>query len=69
MLQAAAECRVERVIHCSTESILLPARGTTLRLIDESKILSEPEMPGPYTRSNTEQNALPWRRQMPGSTS
>jgi len=51
VLQAAAECRVERVIHCSTESILLPARGTTLRLIDESKVLSEAEMPGPYTRS------------------
>lgn len=51
VLQAAAEHRVERVIHCSTESILLPAPGPAARSIDESTLPPETEMPGPYTQS------------------
>ena len=50
VLRAAAEQRVERVIHCSTESILLPAPGTA-RSIDGSSLPPESDMPGPYTRS------------------
>jgi dihydroflavonol-4-reductase len=50
VLQAAALRRVERVVHCSTEAILLPKRGEGA-LIDEMLQLQLSDMPGPYTRS------------------
>ena len=46
---AAAQC-VERLVHCSTEAILLPARRERA-LIDESVRPDRADMPGPYTRS------------------
>jgi nucleoside-diphosphate-sugar epimerase len=50
VLAAAMAKRVGRVVHCSTESILLPKRrsGAT---IDESATPALADMPGPYTRS------------------
>jgi dihydroflavonol-4-reductase len=50
VLRAAAAHRVERVIHCSTEAILLPKRGGGA-LIDETVQPVLADMPGPYTRS------------------
>jgi len=50
MLAAAANSRVSRFVHCSTESILLPKR-TNGHAIDESGWLDLADMPGPYTRS------------------
>jgi dihydroflavonol-4-reductase len=50
VLRAAAAHRVERVIHCSTEAILLPKRGGAA-LIDETVQPTLANMPGPYTRS------------------
>jgi dihydroflavonol-4-reductase len=59
MLDAAKQRGVERFVHCSTESILLPPRGGD-RAIDESVALDLTDMPGPYTRSKylAEQAAL-----------
>jgi dihydroflavonol-4-reductase len=51
VLQVATQLNVERVIHCSTEAILLPARRPSLTCIDGSTLPPEEEMPGPYTRS------------------
>jgi dihydroflavonol-4-reductase len=51
VLRAAAERRIERVIHCSTESILLPPPGNARSAIDGSELPPEAQMPGPYTRS------------------
>lgn len=50
VMRAAAEHRVERVVHCSTEAILLPKRHTG-GLIDETVRPGLSDMPGPYTRS------------------
>jgi dihydroflavonol-4-reductase len=50
VLEAAAARRTPRVVHCSTESILLPKRRNGAA-IDESARPSLAEMPGPYTRS------------------
>lgn len=50
LLKAAAARRVGRVVHCSTESILLP-RLRNHRAIDESAPPKLEDMPGPYTRS------------------
>ncbi len=50
VLQAAAARRTPRVVHCSTESILLPKRRNGLP-VDESDPPTLDEMPGPYTRS------------------
>jgi dihydroflavonol-4-reductase len=50
MLKAAADKRVRRFVHCSTESILLPRRRNH-RAIDESKPPALDDMAGPYTRS------------------
>ena len=50
VMRAAAEHRVERVVHCSTEAILLPKRHTGA-LIDETVRPELSDMPGPYTRS------------------
>jgi dihydroflavonol-4-reductase len=49
VLAAAAAKRIERVVHCSTESILLPRRRA--EHIDESVMPTLKEMPGIYTRS------------------
>ncbi len=51
VLRAAAARRVERVVHCSTEAILLPKRRGAAALIDESVQPVLADMPGPYTRS------------------
>jgi dihydroflavonol-4-reductase len=50
VMRAAAEHGVERVVHCSTEAILLPKRHTGA-LIDETVRPELSDMPGPYTRS------------------
>jgi dihydroflavonol-4-reductase len=51
VLRAAREQGVERVVHCSTESILLPKSPTRDALIDEAAAPLYADMPGPYTRS------------------
>ena len=48
---AAAQAGVRRVVHCSTESILLPRRRNKGTLIDEAAPPSLADMAGPYTRS------------------
>jgi hopanoid-associated sugar epimerase len=60
VLRAAAEQRVERVVHCSTESILLPKRPAKNVWIDDDAAPPYADMPGPYTRSKhlAEQAAL-----------
>jgi dihydroflavonol-4-reductase len=60
VLRAAAEQRVERVVHCSTESILLPKRPAKNVWIDDDTAPPYADMPGPYTRSKhlAEQAAL-----------
>jgi hopanoid-associated sugar epimerase len=50
VLAAAAARRTPRVVHCSTESILLPKRRNGAA-VDESSPPQLEEMPGPYTRS------------------
>lgn len=50
VLRAAAEHRVVRVVHCSTEAILLLKRPGRA-LIDETVRPQLADMPGPYTRS------------------
>jgi dihydroflavonol-4-reductase len=51
ILAAAAAKRIGRVVHCSTESILLPKRRGAAAHIDESVQPSIEDMPGAYTRS------------------
>jgi dihydroflavonol-4-reductase len=60
VLRAAAAHRVERVVHCSTEAILLPTRRGSRALIDETVRPALADMPGPYTRSKlgAEQSVL-----------
>jgi hopanoid-associated sugar epimerase len=60
VLRAAAEQGVERVVHCSTESILLPKRPAKNAWIDDDAAPPYADMPGPYTRSKhlAEQAAL-----------
>lgn len=60
VLRAAAARRVERVVHCSTEAILLPKRRGAHGLIDETAQPVLSDMPGPYTRSKlaAEQSVL-----------
>ncbi len=50
ILAAAAKQRIARIVHCSTESILLPKRRHGAP-IDESVDPSVDDMPGAYTRS------------------
>jgi hopanoid-associated sugar epimerase len=59
VLRVAAEQQLECVIHCSTESILLPINPRNASL-DESAAPPYADMPGPYTRSKhlAEQAAL-----------
>lgn len=60
VLRAAAGQRVERVVHCSTESILLPKRPARNAWTDDDAAPPYADMPGPYTRSKhlAEQAAL-----------
>jgi nucleoside-diphosphate-sugar epimerase len=50
VLKAAAAKKIGRVVHCSTESILLPRRRNGVA-VDESAAPTLDDMPGPYTRS------------------
>ena len=54
VLQAAADMEVGRIVHCSTEAILLPKRNHPDRAIDEGLLPPLEEMAGPYTRSKHE---------------
>jgi dihydroflavonol-4-reductase len=60
VLRAAAQQRIERVVHCSTETILLPKTLQQDALLDENVLPPYADMPGPYTRSKhmAEQAAL-----------
>ncbi len=51
VMQAAAERRVRRAVHCSTEAILLPKRTGQGALVDEGAQPDPSDMPGLYTRS------------------
>ena len=51
VLSAAGASGVGRIVHCSTESILLPRQRNGSAAIDESAPPSLADMPGPYTRS------------------
>jgi dihydroflavonol-4-reductase len=51
VLRTAMEQGIERVVHCSTESVLLPKSPLEGTPIDESRWPACEEMPGPYTRS------------------
>jgi dihydroflavonol-4-reductase len=51
VMQTAAERGVARVVHCSTEAILLPKHRDAGAPIDETMQLKLSDMPGPYTRS------------------
>jgi dihydroflavonol-4-reductase len=59
VLEAARAHAVKRIVHCSTESILLPKRRAR-EAVDESASPAVEDMPGPYTRSKClgEQAAL-----------
>jgi dihydroflavonol-4-reductase len=59
LLAAAKAAGVKRVVHCSTESILLPKVGGA-GSVDEARPPALGDMPGPYTRSKhrAEQAAL-----------
>lgn len=50
VMAAAARAGVRRVVHCSTESILLPKRRNGAA-VNESAPPPLEDMPGPYTRS------------------
>ncbi len=50
VLAAAAGSRIRRLVHCSTEAILMPSDGGR-ELIDETIALTAADMAGPYTRS------------------
>ena len=50
LLSAAAESRIGRIVHCSTEAILMPPRRSA-QAVDETICLQLSDMPGPYTRS------------------
>ncbi|WP_414475517.1 NAD-dependent epimerase/dehydratase family protein [Microvirga sp. M2] len=54
VLQAAADMKVGRVVHCSTEAILLPKHSIRRRPIDENVLPPLRDMAGPYTRSKHE---------------
>lgn len=59
LLSAAGEKNTQRIVHCSTEAILLPRKRSTA-YIDETASLELSDMAGPYTRSkySAEQAAL-----------
>jgi dihydroflavonol-4-reductase len=51
VMQAATAMKTPRIVHCSTESILLPKRRNAQALINESVHPTLDDMAGPYTRS------------------
>ncbi|MGH6768766.1 MAG: NAD-dependent epimerase/dehydratase family protein [Xanthobacteraceae bacterium] len=51
VLRVASEHGVKRIVHCSTEAILLPKDRARNAQIDESVLPPYRDMPGPYTRS------------------
>jgi dihydroflavonol-4-reductase len=51
VIDAAARMGTRRIVHCSTESILLPRRRNGEARVDESAAPLLEDMPGPYTRS------------------
>ncbi len=51
VMRAAAAHGVARVVHCSTEAILLPKHGDAGAPIDETAQPDLSDMAGPYTRS------------------
>jgi dihydroflavonol-4-reductase len=51
VMQAATAMRTPRIVHCSTESILLPKRRNAHALVNETVRPTVEDMPGPYTRS------------------
>jgi dihydroflavonol-4-reductase len=51
VLRSAAAAGVRRVVHCSTESILLPKHRNGAAHVDETVEPAVEDMPGPYTRS------------------
>ena len=51
VMRVAKELSVSRVVHCSTELILLPKRRPGAPPIQEHFPLTIEDMPGPYTRS------------------
>jgi dihydroflavonol-4-reductase len=60
VLRAAAEQQVDRLVHCSTEAILLPKKAAVDAGRDEEALPPYADMPGLYTRSKhkAEQAAL-----------
>jgi dihydroflavonol-4-reductase len=51
VMRVATRMGIARIVHCSTESILLPKRRRETTLVDESAHPALEDMPGPYTRS------------------
>ena len=51
LLSAAAESGIGRIVHCSTEAILMPPRRRANEPVDEEISLELSDMAGPYTRS------------------
>ncbi len=51
VMHAAARAGIRRVVHCSTEAILLPKQRNRDAELDESANPALEDMPGPYTRS------------------
>jgi dihydroflavonol-4-reductase len=51
VIGAAAERGIARIVHCSTESILLPKGRNGEAHVNESAAPRLEDMPGPYTRS------------------
>jgi dihydroflavonol-4-reductase len=51
VLRTAKEQGIERVVHCSTEAVLLPKHHRWDASLDESELPAYEVMPGPYTRS------------------
>jgi dihydroflavonol-4-reductase len=50
VLSAAARCGIRRIVHCSSETVLMPRRGGAAT-VDETATLGLADMAGPYARS------------------
>lgn len=60
VLRVAAEVGIERVVYCSTESILMRGDGAQEVLGSESPLPPLADMPGPYTRSKHQAEMAAW---------
>ncbi len=60
VMRSAAAMKIARIVHCSTESILLPKHRNAHALVNEAAHPTLADMAGPYTRSKllAEQAAL-----------